>query len=68
MAEWGVPPVIDAHLQVWDLDLVSYPWITPELGPLHTTIRPERAAAELATVGVDRAVLNDLARQGSRSS
>jgi L-fucono-1,5-lactonase len=49
--------VIDAHLHLWDLQRSAYAWITPELGPLHTTITAERAHAELAAVGVGRAVL-----------
>jgi len=49
--------VIDSHLHLWDLQRSEYSWITPELGPLHTTIDADRAAAELAAVGVDRAVL-----------
>jgi L-fuconolactonase len=49
--------VIDAHLHLWDLQRSAYSWITPELGPLHTTITAERAAGELAAVGVERAVL-----------
>jgi L-fuconolactonase len=49
--------VIDAHLHLWDLQRSAYSWITPEHGPLHTTITPDRAAGELAAVGVERAVL-----------
>jgi L-fuconolactonase len=49
--------VIDAHLHLWDLQRSEYAWITPDLGPLHTTITAERARGELSAVGVDRAVL-----------
>jgi L-fuconolactonase len=49
--------VIDAHLHLWDLQRSAYSWITPELGPLHTTITADRAHGELAAVGVERAVL-----------
>jgi L-fucono-1,5-lactonase len=49
--------VIDAHLHLWDLRRSAYSWITPELGPLHTTITAERAESELTAVGVGRAVL-----------
>jgi L-fuconolactonase len=48
---------IDAHLHLWDLQRSAYEWITPALGPLHTTIRPERAREELRGCGVGRAVL-----------
>ncbi|MCO1657755.1 amidohydrolase family protein [Pseudonocardia humida] len=50
-------PRIDAHLHLWDLGRSAYSWITPELGPLHTTITAERAHAELDACGIDRAVL-----------
>jgi L-fuconolactonase len=49
--------MVDAHLHLWDLQRSAYSWITPELGPLHTTITAERAHGELAAVGVERAVL-----------
>jgi L-fuconolactonase len=49
--------VIDAHLHLWDLQRSGYSWITPELGPLHTTITADRAEAELVAVGVTQAVL-----------
>jgi L-fuconolactonase len=49
--------VIDAHLHLWDLRRSAYSWITPELGPLHTTITADRAHGELAAVGVEQAVL-----------
>jgi L-fuconolactonase len=49
--------IIDAHLHLWDLDRSAYSWITPEHGPLHTTITAERARAELDASGIDRAVL-----------
>jgi L-fuconolactonase len=49
--------VIDAHLHLWDLRRSAYSWITPDLGPLHTTITADRAHGELAAVGVERAVL-----------
>jgi len=47
----------DAHLHLWDLDRSTYSWLTPEFGPLHTTITAERARAELDACGIDRAVL-----------
>jgi L-fuconolactonase len=50
-------PIVDAHLHLWDLRRSAYSWITPELGPLHTSIPAERAHAELKGAGVDRAVL-----------
>jgi L-fuconolactonase len=49
--------VIDAHLHLWDLQRSAYSWITPELGPLHSTITADRAEGELIAVGAHRAVL-----------
>lgn len=49
--------MIDAHLHLWDLQRSAYSWITPELGPLHSTITVDRAKGELTAVGVERAVL-----------
>jgi L-fuconolactonase len=49
--------MIDAHLHVWEPSRGGYRWITPELGPLHADIPPDRAAGELAALGVDAAVL-----------
>ncbi|OLT17619.1 hydrolase [Pseudonocardia sp. CNS-139] len=49
--------LVDAHLHLWDLDRSAYSWISPDLGPLHTTITADRAHAELKAAGVDRAVL-----------
>ena len=50
-------PIVDAHLHLWDLERSDYSWITPELGPLHTTITADRARGELTSAGVDQAVL-----------
>lgn len=53
--------VIDAHLHLWRLPRspgdTAYAWITPELGPLHRDIEAEEAGRELASSGVDGAVL-----------
>lgn len=49
--------MIDAHLHLWDLQRSAYSWITPEHGPLHTTITADRAEGELRAAGVDQAVL-----------
>lgn len=48
---------IDAHLHVWDLARGDYAWLTPELGPLHTSFTPEQARAELDSCRIDQAVL-----------
>jgi len=48
---------VDAHLHVWDLERSEYPWLTPELGPLHATFTPEQARGELDAAGVGTAVL-----------
>lgn len=53
----ATPPVLDAHLHVWDLSVSDYAWLTPELGALHATFPPESAGAQLAAAGVTGAVL-----------
>jgi L-fuconolactonase len=51
------PPVIDAHLHLWDLSSGGYRWLTTAHGALHATFEAGEAAAELADAGVDGAVL-----------
>ena len=50
-------PVVDAHLHLWALEEGGYSWLTPELGPLHRSFRPDEARAELDRCGVRTAVL-----------
>ena len=33
--------VVDAHQHFWNLDSGSYPWLTPESGPIHRTFAAE---------------------------
>jgi len=49
--------VVDAHQHVWDLDRVSYPWLTPDYGPLYRSFDERELAPQLAAAGVDRTVL-----------
>lgn len=49
--------VIDAHQHVWDLERVSYPWLTPDFGILNRTYSFEELAPQLAACGVDGTVL-----------
>jgi L-fuconolactonase len=51
----GRPPVVDAHLHIWDLERSEYAWLTP--GRLHRTFTPEQAHAELEAAGIASAVL-----------
>lgn len=48
---------VDAHLHLWDLERVEYPWLTESLGPIHRTFTFEEAEPQLAQAGVDRVVL-----------
>jgi L-fuconolactonase len=48
---------VDAHLHLWDLDRVEYPWLTASLGPIHRTFALTEAAPQLERAGVDRVVL-----------
>ena len=51
------PPILDAHLHVWDLSVSDYAWLTPAHGPLHATFAPEDAAQRLRAAGVGSAIL-----------
>jgi L-fuconolactonase len=48
---------VDAHLHLWDLDRVSYPWLTEALGPIHRTFAFAEVEPGLEQAGVDRVVL-----------
>ncbi|MEV0825374.1 amidohydrolase family protein [Nonomuraea rubra] len=50
-------PVVDAHQHFWNLETGSYPWLTPESGPIFRTFEPEELIPQLAAAGVDRTVL-----------
>jgi L-fuconolactonase len=50
-------PVVDAHQHFWNLEKVAYPWITPELAPLHRTFEPPELEPLLRAAGVDKTVL-----------
>jgi L-fuconolactonase len=49
--------VVDAHQHFWNLETGSYPWLTPEYGPIFRTFGPEELVPQLAAAGVDRTVL-----------
>ncbi|MFB2597122.1 amidohydrolase [Herbiconiux sp. P17] len=49
--------IVDGHLHLWTLGDGAYPWLTPEAGELYADFEADRAGAELATAGVDGAVL-----------
>ncbi|MEU4832897.1 amidohydrolase family protein [Streptosporangium sp. NPDC023615] len=49
--------VVDAHQHFWNLETGSYPWLTPEAGPIHRTFTPEELLPQLAAAGVERTVL-----------
>ncbi|MCG5212869.1 amidohydrolase family protein [Streptosporangium soli] len=50
-------PVVDAHQHFWNLETGSYPWLTPESGPIHRTFEPAELIPQLAAAGIDRTVL-----------
>lgn len=50
-------PVIDAHQHVWDLEHVSYPWLTAEAGVLHRTYSFEELEPDLDACGVEATIL-----------
>lgn len=49
--------VIDAHQHVWDLEHVSYPWLTADFGVLYRTYSFDELEPELEACGVDATVL-----------
>lgn len=49
--------VVDAHQHFWNLETGSYPWLTPESGPIFRTFEPEELIPQLAAAGVERTVL-----------
>ncbi|GAB2950163.1 amidohydrolase family protein [Nonomuraea fastidiosa] len=49
--------VIDAHQHFWNLETGSYPWLTPESGPIFRTFEPPELLPQLTAAGVDRTVL-----------
>lgn len=49
--------VIDAHQHLWDLETGSYPWLTPDLGPINRTFAFGELEPQLQHHGVDRTVL-----------
>lgn len=49
--------IIDAHQHVWDLDRVSYPWLTPATGILHRAYTFKELEPDLTACGVEGTVL-----------
>ena len=49
--------VVDSHLHVWDLEVSDYAWLGPRHGALYRSFGADEAAGELATAGVEGAVL-----------
>lgn len=49
--------VVDAHQHLWDLERVSYPWLTEEHGPIFRSFEHVEIDPQLAAAGVDRTVL-----------
>ncbi|MFE4948979.1 amidohydrolase family protein [Leifsonia sp. NPDC056665] len=48
---------VDAHLHLWDLDRVAYPWLTDALAPINRTFAFGEVRPQLEEAGVDRVVL-----------
>lgn len=49
--------VIDAHQHLWNLDRVSYPWLTAEAGALYRSFTEQEVEPQMAAAGIDRTVL-----------
>jgi len=48
---------IDAHQHFWNLDLVEYPWLGPQYGPIYRSYEPPELEPQLREAGIDRTVL-----------
>ena len=48
---------IDAHQHFWDLERVEYPWLTPDLAPIHRNFEPAELEPLLDAAGIARTVL-----------
>ena len=48
---------VDAHQHFWNLDLVEYPWLTADYGPLRRNYEPPELAPQIAAAGIERTVL-----------
>jgi len=48
--------LIDAHHHLWHPDRASYPWLTPDLGPIHGAMEFDELAPLLAAAGIERTV------------
>lgn len=48
---------VDAHLHLWDLERVAYPWLTDALAPIDRTFAFPEVQPQLERAGVDRVVL-----------
>ncbi|WP_314148532.1 amidohydrolase family protein [uncultured Leifsonia sp.] len=59
---------VDAHLHLWDLDAVAYPWLTDGLAPINRTFGFAEARPQLERAGVDRVVLVQAANSAADSS
>lgn len=59
---------VDAHLHLWDLERVEYPWLTSALAPIDRTFAFDEVEPQLAQAGVDRVVLVQAANSLDDSS
>jgi len=50
-------PIIDAHQHLWNLERVSYPWLTADYGPIFRTFEEPELEPQLAAAGVDYTVI-----------
>ena len=48
---------VDAHQHFWNLEQVSYPWLTPEYGPIYRTFEAAELEPQLRAAGIDRTVI-----------
>jgi len=48
---------IDAHQHFWNLDLVEYPWLGPDSGPIYRTYEPPELESQIRAAGIEATVV-----------
>ena len=54
--------IVDVHQHAWNLDQVSYPWLTPQYGPICRTFEADELEPQLKRAGVDATILVGIRR------
>lgn len=49
--------IVDAHQHFWNLDRISYSWLTPEFDSIYRTIEPPELKPFLERTGIEKTIL-----------